>query len=185
MTEHEYALTIFCHVFNVSDGGDAYINGIFSALSTLDVREQAALEGYYRYGHSYRQLGMSLGISGESARQVLSKAILKLRHPSKTRLMSVSAIIAYKDVSLHEAQGEIDKLRSRLGRSVQSVTELGLSRRTCNHLISAGFDTVDALLQLASFDVLMQRQGFGLKSRAEIIQKMRELGYARWADSAG
>jgi len=99
MTDTKYAVIIYCRVFKTAtDAGDAYIGGILDAINALDIREQAALEGYYRLGHTYAQIGKTLGgYSGETARKITEKALLKLKHPSMLRKMSVKAIITQKD----------------------------------------------------------------------------------------
>ena len=94
MTDNEYALKIYCRAFSVaSDNGDAYTQGIFEAIKTLDAREQLALESYFRHCNTYKQVAIILGgVSNETARRVVQKALLKLRHPYRLRNMSLKAV---------------------------------------------------------------------------------------------
>jgi len=87
MTDNEYASKIYCRIFRTDTyGGDSYTQGILDAISTLSDREQAALEFYYRYGNNYKQTGKLIGdFSGETARQIVLKALLKLKHPSRIK----------------------------------------------------------------------------------------------------
>ena len=64
-------------------------DAISNALSKLTPREQLAIKGKYfddltlgQIGWSFAQLEGDYGVSEERARQVLSKALRKLRHPS-------------------------------------------------------------------------------------------------------
>ena len=91
MTDNEYAAKIYCRAFSVaSDNGDANTKGILDAISSLDNREQLALESYFRHGKTYKQTALILGgVSNETARRVVQKALLKLRHPYRLRSMSI------------------------------------------------------------------------------------------------
>lgn|GEM_PF-1169688 len=201
MTDNDYAIKIYCQVFRVNtDHGDAHVHGILAAVRTLEAREQAALEGYFRHGHSYKQTGEMIGgIRAESARRVVCKALLKLRHPHRAQGMSVSAIIQHRNKLLDEAADKIDWLLDQVERLVQgiaideglafqlesrkkSVADLGLPSRVYNHLIASGLRTVEALLELDSLAILTKRSNFGQKSYEEVLSKMRELGHGEWAD---
>ena len=64
-------------------------NALSNALSKLTPREQLAIKGKYfddltlgQIGWSFSQLEGNYGVSEERARQILSKALRKLRHPS-------------------------------------------------------------------------------------------------------
>ena len=64
-------------------------DAISNALSKLTPREQLAIKGKYfddltlgQIGWSFSQLEGNYGVSEERARQILSKALRKLRHPS-------------------------------------------------------------------------------------------------------
>ena len=62
------------------------------------------------------------------------------------------------------------------------ICDIGFSSRVYNHLLYAGIYSVESLLALDSLDILMKRRYFGIASRNEVIQKMRECGYVKWAD---
>jgi len=201
MTDNEYASKIYCSVFCITDdGGDTYTRGVLDALAALSKREQFALVCYIRHGYSFKQTGAALGgLTGESARGVIYKALLKLRHPSKLKKLSVKLLLADRDKKLTAAAGEIDELYDQLGLLIsgapvnpktksamdlrkKSIVEIGFSSRVYNHLLDAGINTVDALLELDSLDILTQRRSFGKASKLEILQKMRVNEYTVWAD---
>jgi len=201
MTDNEYASRIYCSVFCTdTDSGDAYVRGILNAISTLSAREQAVLESYYKHNSNYKQTGEAVGnISGEAARRTVQKALLKLRHPSRKRNMSVKTMIDERDSKIAIVASMVDELCEQMDTLMKkaviieelppilalqknSICNLGLSTRVFNHLLNAGLKTTDDLLALESLDSLMQRRNFGNASRIEIIDKMRQFGHAEWAD---
>jgi len=89
----------------------------------------------------------------------------------------------YENLELLISGEPIDPMiRTELDARKQSVCELGFSQRINNHFLREVVYTVDALLVLDNLDRLMARYGFGVKSRYELIAKMREHGYCDWAD---
>ena len=94
MTDKEYAAKIYCRAFSVvSDTGDAYTQGILDVIDSLDNREQLALKSYFRDGNTYKQTSIVLGgVSSETARRIVQKALLKLRHPHRLCYMSLKAV---------------------------------------------------------------------------------------------
>jgi len=201
MTDNEYASKIYCIVFSTTDdGGDTYTRGVLDMLSTLSNFEQIALESYFRHGNTFKQAGTVLGdITGESARRVVQRTLLKLRHTSKLRKMSVKLLLEDCDKKLSAAAHEIDELyeqirlltsgaplnpktQSALDSRKKNISEIGFSSQVYNHLLDAGINTVEALLALDSLDILTQRRGFGKISKLEIVEKMRQNEYMQWAD---
>jgi len=88
MIDSEYALRIYVAVFHVEkDYGNADIQGIYDAIATLDEREQLALEYYYRDGHSYVHISRLLGLSRTMGSAIVKKALAKLKHPSRSKMM--------------------------------------------------------------------------------------------------
>ena len=201
MTDNEYASKIYCRVFRVADdNGDAYTRGTLDAIATLDERERTALECFFRKGMTYEQTGVFLGgVGKESARSMINKATLKLRHPSRARRISVGKLVGYLEkqlddsgLAIAELQNKVERLsfgepirkipRADAAPRKKGLGEIGFSPRTLNHLLNERLNTIDALLALESLDILIVRRGFGLKSFDEIIIKMRDHGYGEWAD---
>jgi len=201
MTDADYAARIYRLVFDVAqDDGDAYTRGILDAIGELDDREQAALECYYRLGKNFRRTAQSLGdITAETARRIVREALQKLRDPSASSKMSVSAIVGRKDKLLADMGSTIDELydqieRTSLGAPVDSdiqamidlrkmsVSKIGLPARAYKHLQDIGVHSVASLLKMDSLDRLQERRGFGRKSRRDLIAVMRDTGYGEWAD---
>ena len=201
MTDAEFATKIYCRVFGVpADEGDAHVRGILDALDALSGREQLALERYFRFGESYKQTSEMLGVTPAAARLVILSALDKLRHPARSRNMSVKALVEHWGKKLQNAESTIAELYAQLelaasGGTISqktraaiesrklSIHELGLSPRVCDILINAGISTVEALMAPDSLDRLMKQRGFGIKSRDEIIAKMRRAGFKDWAQA--
>lgn len=93
MTEKGYALTIYELIFQRADYWDANVQGIFDAINTLTERERIALESRYRYRKIYREIAKDIGVKSVGvASSAVNKAILKLRHPSRSRKMRLSSM---------------------------------------------------------------------------------------------
>jgi len=126
MTDNEYASRIYCCVFCTdADDGDSYTRGILDAIGTLTVREQTALESYYRHDNNYKQTGSVIGnISGEAARRIVQKALLKLRHQSRRKNMSVKNIIKDHDKKTAEAMDIVFELRETLNQFIKRIDSI-------------------------------------------------------------
>ena len=95
-----YAITIYCNIFKVEedDERDANIRGILNVLSNLPERERSALESRFRYGKSWEQVCIDIGVKKqEQAKNIINKAIRLLRHPSRTQFMSIEKIEKARD----------------------------------------------------------------------------------------
>lgn len=203
MNDIEYARLIYCKVFAVGDdGGDAYICGIMNEISLLNVKEQCALDYYYRQNQTFARIGKTLGgISRQGTSNILRNVLNKLRQPLIMRNMSITATIEYKDKLLSEAREQIKILQLQLVDMVQrdsyvhgengepeaiinktALSKLNLTTRVYNLLKNVGIDSVESILVLDNLDVLVKKRNFGIKARDEIIIKMHSQGYTEWAE---
>ena len=66
---------------------DDQLCGLEKALDSLADREKDAVLFYYRDGVTLQQIGEAWGVTPERARQVLAKAVRKLRHPARWNLI--------------------------------------------------------------------------------------------------
>ena len=62
------------------------------ALSTLKAREERALRMYWEIGYkskndytTYREIGEQFSITGNRVRDIILKALRKMKHPSRTK----------------------------------------------------------------------------------------------------
>lgn len=111
MTDNDYAACIYCKIFGIEKAdGDIYIRGVFDAIKSLEEREQKVLEYYCRNDVTYKQVGESIGVSGDLARKIVLKALRKLRHPSRSRNMRVPKTINEYKERLESSENETNEL---------------------------------------------------------------------------
>lgn len=201
MTDQEYAIAIYRAVFRVQHAGDdAIIDGILSAVQSLDEQERAAFEGRVRYDKSYAQLGRELGIKPQKVSKIITIALHKLRHPSCVRVMSREKSGVHEDrlrAQLAEARAAIQSVQEVLlsgGMTAEDkllavyealnirVFDLGFSSQAANSLVRAGKNDISAILDISNFSELKDIKLIGGVGREEIIAVMRDMGFASWAD---
>lgn len=83
------------------------LDGIEQALTTLTERERQGIDGYYKRGLTLEGVGREFNITRERTRQILAKALRKLRHPARKNLI-VYGLETAKEMS------EIGKLKREL-----------------------------------------------------------------------
>ena len=212
MTNNEYASRIYCAALKKEDDGDIYVRGVLDMIGTLTEREQLALECRYRNGLTYKQVGKEIGGVGiERARQILVKALRKLRQPSRVRRMCVSAILEKnntlrkqlqeKSDLIDEKNAVIDDLYKQVenilkGRAVSQevqygfgerepkIADIDFSMRTFHALMKAGIYDCEQLLAFHCVDDIIRIPNIGKVSILEIARKMREYGYIAWTERA-
>lgn len=65
------------------------MNGLEEAMRSLCPRENEFLLAYFREGLNLEETGKRFGVTRERARQIIAKAVRKLRHPSSSRLITL------------------------------------------------------------------------------------------------
>lgn len=65
------------------------MRGLETAMEMLSPRETEALLLYFREGLNLEEIGQRFGVTRERARQVIAKATRKLRHPTRSRLITL------------------------------------------------------------------------------------------------
>ena len=206
ITDYEYAVKIYCVVFKVeSDNFDCNPGGVFAALETLTEREQEALKYSYRMDFTLKETGEMLGLTTrERPRQIIIKALRKLRHPARKRNMSIAEIKKERDYHKEncvKADSEIDELKKYIGKlgellpcglpnpvelekivsHYSYIEDLDLSVRTFNCLKRAGYKIVMDILEIEAVDDLRKIRNIGKKSCDEIIDVMKMYGFTEWA----
>jgi hypothetical protein len=204
VTDHEYALKIYRLIFKVEDdGGDAYIQGIWDAIESLEPREKDALEYRYRHDMTLIQVAEKLGCgSAKRATLYVDRATLKLRHSSRSSKMSMAKIVAELEECKHQVKSmnanvyAFQKLIFMLSQGIPvdvnmqecynprmlTVFSIGLSSRTANGLVKNGIETVEDIIKIDSYEYLLNLRTFGEKGADDIIACMREEGFSAWAD---
>ena len=94
----------------------------------LSDREQKAIEYYYFEGLTLEETGKKFGVIRERARQIIAKAIRKLRHPGIKRmiLFGEEGKVAYEKAcaELNERRRQLDNLEAELQYRSEQIEKL-------------------------------------------------------------
>jgi len=202
-SDNDYTANLYCAVFKTPEDEDDYNpRRILDALNTLTERERRVLECRFKYAKTLEHTAEEIGCGRERARQIESKALRKLRHPSRMRDMSVSQIEKERDgykQKVVEQEAVINELRRQITHLTNGfaicneltvpidklewdVSEMGLSVRSYNCLWRAGLKKVRDVYELQSSRELHGIRNLGKKSCEEVIYRMRDMGFSDWAD---
>lgn len=160
-------------------------DSVDKALSTLPDRNKKAVE--LRFGlivgskpQTLKGVGLCLdNVSPERARQIISKSLRMLRHPTRIRIL-IRFTPLYDPVKemqrLEEEKRSQANLAEALARSTQiKVSEVDWSVRTFNVLIGHGIPTLSELCKKTEAELLGYKN-FGIKSLREIKEKLEQFG---------
>lgn len=177
--------------------------GIYHALSTLTPKEETFMLSRYKDGLTLKACGESIGgLTTERARQIINRALRKLRHPSRLRYIKYGMERA-KEMKQEEEREEleaarekeelkrlaiekqkeeqemtIEELRESARKFNVSIEEFDLSVRAFNALARANLVNRAAILQGIIEDggdaakFLIKIRNCGRKTVEEIIEKL-------------
>lgn len=164
--------------------------GLQYALSTLTEREQQAIAEYYENGGTLESTAKLWNVTKERARQIIAKAVRKLRHPMRFKIIKYGLdgwnrwkAIEQEDLMLDEQEAMLIHRRAiveqLLDEKVEKYTgttieDMQLSVRTFNCLARAGIRTLNNLLDYARSngeEGLYRIRNLGRKSVAELYEK--------------
>ena len=161
----------FDHVLNEDEE-----NGLNEALASLSEREQQVIMAYYKDEKSLHDVGVTFNVGQERIRQIVAKAIRKMRHPSRINRIRYGAKGNERLLELNRKEAELRSreqiveeaekiLETRLNKKQEKIEELSndtynllcnsqayfdeldFSTRIYNCLRRSGIDTVDELLE--------------------------------------
>ena len=181
---------------------DDRMDGLYSALDMLSDREKEWTILSYRDGKANTEIAEMYDRSSNRVMQVLHKAVRKLRHPARRRLIMDGVngsreiaeereMISFQKrkliqerMELEELRKDVEDLRNRPPLpsldpldSPLDIAELDLSVRSFNCLMRADFKTMRQLLNRISAGELYLVRNLGVKSIKEILQKLYDIGY--------
>ena len=178
---------------------DDQLAGFDQALGTLHPRERRALELYFEEEKTLKEIGKEFGVTQERIRQIVSKAIRKMRNPIRVKLIrngpkmqelqrleQIEAEIAARKERINERLAELEQLenqandkmedlRQRTAKTlIDRIDDLDLSVRSYNCLRRANCDTITQVIDLFENGKIFGVRNLGKKSIAEIIDRISE-----------
>lgn len=207
-TEYEYPYNL---VSDVLDEEDAFVQtedfkgSVEYALCLLSDRERKCIKLYYENRMSYRDIGKEYGVTQERIRQIIAKALRKLRHPERKKYIKdgVQGILSnealkYAQIT-HEQNNDYKALAEQVVKLLKVLGEcpdnfekvhmalapkdprtrledMDLSVRSCNCLKRHGITSMQEVYALGS-EGLKRVRNLGRHSFSEVVDKLRECGY--------
>lgn len=160
----------------------------------LTSREEVALKGYYVKGYTLEAIGLQLGVNRERIRQILAKAIRKMKRPSRLDVLKYGKELIEEQENVVELIMQIkgkkqflEQMNVELDEKIKnimingevspltSIRELDLSIRSLNCLRRADINTLGDLLDKTEED-MMKIRNLGRKSLKEIIRTLDDMG---------
>lgn len=155
-------------------------------LETLSPRERDCIHLYFKDGYTLEAIAKQMGVTRERVRQIISKGLRRLKHPSKIKYLRYGK-------ELYELQNSVLKMREALENKIKIIAKriampspysvqiqsvalmpidvLDLTVRSYNCLRKAGINTIGDLLSISE-DKLRTIKNLGNKSVAEILMKL-------------
>ena len=181
-----HELQLLRAILGKNDGyGKTWEELLLATLDTLNERESKVLK--LRFGldnglpMTLEEVGKFFGVTRERIRQMEGKAIRKLRHPSRKRvLLGESWQMAIQDaqetgVKLLTERNDIKKKEIQLDKHfiIEPVESMGLPTRVANALIKGGYLDTYQLVAVKDEDLLKCR-GIGNKGLKMVRSLMTE-----------
>jgi predicted DNA-binding protein YlxM (UPF0122 family) len=203
MTNNEYAAIIYRQVYNRDGDSDVYTRGMMEALKSITHKEQVVLENRFRHRMTLKEAGKEFGISEYAVRYTVKKALARLRHPFRLRMMSMTRVEEERDL-YRQASEEAEAMNEKLNRLIfllvrgmpineelhaaydkleMRVADAGFLPQIAKALCWAKINIVGDLYDVDSYERLMRIRNIGAKYIDSLIARMRELGFNEWADA--
>lgn len=158
-------------------------------VSTLNERERRILEMHYRDGMTLENIGAREGVSKERIRQLLAKAVRKMKNPRFIKRMEVMPKSDYIELETKyeallsdyeewkEEWKEQHAVETRTDTSIRHtpIEKLELSVRSYNCLKRAKKDTVGDVIDM-TFDEMLHIRNLGRRSAEEIANRLAGMG---------
>ena len=170
---------------------DDQLKGLDYAIETLSDREKHCIFGYFKYGMSMKTIGIQQQVTVERIRQIICKALRKLRHPSRMNyiLLGYEGAEARKMLTEKEISRVLEEERRNAFEAVKQkkdaldtkIEELDWSVRAYNCLKRSGIDTMKDLIKFVTEDggseedmlnKLYSIRNLGKHTAKEILDKM-------------
>lgn len=183
--------------FLTQDQEDA-LNYVISI--TLTEREQQTLLMYFKEGKTLAEIGMEYGLTRERIRQIIAKAVRRMRHPARMKLIEYGLAgyahmnenrrrkekLEAEDKALDELEQDLILRRAflegvlptqevreeeRIGKDIY-LEDMDLSVRSYNCLKRAKCDTLGDVCQVLKDGRLNKLRNVGRKTMNEVLNKV-------------
>jgi len=158
----------------------ANVPGIYEAINTLSDREKEIILLRFKDEMTLKDIGNRFGISQERSRQIIAKALRKLRHPSRFKFMLATSRADYDEIKerLKFAEATIAKLQA--DEPTKNVLELSIedvafSYRAFHCLHQANINNIADLSTMTVKD-LLKIHNLGTTTAREIVYKLKSFG---------
>lgn len=174
---YDYPKNLICDVLNQGDAvlpDDAERAVSYVICTALMPRESNALFFYYHEGYTFEQIGRErgFGVTRERVRQIIEKALKKLRKPVWSGYLIYGYEVQEKRKAERETQERLrEQAYQQLPFTAKKLEDLDLSVRSFNSLRRAGCRTAGDVLSLGR-EALIDLRCLGKKSVAEIESKI-------------
>lgn len=192
--------SVCCKTVPIYATHDIYA-GVEKAIESLNnEREQQCIYWYFRAGMTLKEISTVYGLTVERIRQIMSKALRKLRHPARYQFIryganggSLNDDVLYLEQKKASLEAQIKLLNTELQDSQEDLTkkildrnsldyksrfgilpEMDLSVRTFNCLARANCTTLPEIIKLVSSGEVINLRNFGKRSLNEVLTVLKE-----------
>lgn len=143
-------------------------------LETLTPREKDAIVRHYARMETQREIADAYGVTESRARQIVMKALRKMRHRSRseTLMLGVRESESRKTINQQRIEASVKAMCTLAG---EELGILGLSVRAYNCLYRAGCRSVLDVVEMNPSQ-LYKSKGIGRTVAREIKDKLMEIG---------
>lgn len=158
------------------------IGSVEYALSLMSERDRMAIHMRYMESMTLREIGESFEVTSERARQIVNKAVFRLRRPNLNKylrygVVGVTANAVKMALDKQAAQYHIEnKAAEEAAYRDVTLKELDLSTRAYNCLFRANCRTASDVVKLG-YNGLKGLRCLGKKTYEEIINSLESRGF--------
>lgn len=152
------------------------LGSIEYCLYTLNDRERELINRRFKQGITLEESGKIFNIGKERTRQIISGALRKLRHPSRSELIKrgLKGLIEMKlEFMLDRVSESSETAETKLE---MTIDELDISRRAYFCLHRAGLYTVRDILKVIQDGSLLKVRNLGMFTAREVVNAIRGIG---------
>jgi len=196
VSNHDYPYDFVSLLFGNDVPSIEWVNDFFDdnlkyVMQTLTDREQKIIRLRDIEGYTLEAVAERLQVTRERIRQIESKAIRKIRHPFRMKMLQRGKKLTEWQLEINELESKLIKKKDELiyqlnhpeeiiidikdDYDLKELYKLNLSVRTYNCLSRGGYKTLGELRDV-SYDDLMRVRSLGKKSIKEIESMLKEYG---------